>query len=101
MGQRGNPYMVKGHKLNVGRTPANKKRSLTQMLAQFTPRVMEIIEARLHGDEADQWLMAKELMPYLFPKQAPLAVPQASPQETVDLKTYMLERVRHGIEKPA
>jgi hypothetical protein len=94
-----NPYMVKGHKINVGRT-RKEKRSLTLMLEQFTPRVLEIIEHRLtRGDEVDQWVTTKELLPYLFIKRV-AAVPSPAPAgETPDLKQYLLERVRHGIDK--
>jgi hypothetical protein len=91
--------MVKGHKINVGRT-RKEKRPLTEMLAQFTPRVLEIIDFRLQqGDQVDQWLTVKELMPYLFVKRV-AAVPSPAPAgETPDLKQYLLERVRHGIDK--
>jgi hypothetical protein len=99
-----NPLMVKGNKLALRRRPRPPKSTVASMLAQFEPRMVEIIQQRLTaGDAIDQWQTVKELMPYVWsrkPAQLPVPSPDA-PAE--DLNTYLIKRARYGLdrEKPA
>jgi hypothetical protein len=99
MGQRGNPFMVKGNKLATG--PHKPKKALLKAeLESLTPRVLEIIRKRLYSDDAtDQYLMMKELLPYCFPKKAPVVTAPTASGESLELKDYLQKRIRYGLDQ--
>jgi hypothetical protein len=95
----GNPYMVKGNQL--ARLKGKRQRN---MLEKLTPKVMEILEQGLASDDFKrQWVVCKELIPYLFARKAPIQTDAPSTGDDLDVTQYLKQRTIYGLtkQKPA
>ncbi|HEV8715909.1 MAG TPA: hypothetical protein VGX03_24160 [Candidatus Binatia bacterium] len=57
-----------------------KKPVIAHLLEQFAPRVITVVEEMLTSpDPQMRWTCAKEILPYLWPKKAAVAVQEEKP----------------------
>jgi hypothetical protein len=92
MNKGGNPLFSRGNQLARKARGVPKKPAIAHLLEEFAPDVVNVVRAMLTSDDPQaQWTCAKEILPYLWPKKASVAVqddkPAASLADYLNAKT--------------
>ena len=84
MNKRGNPLFSRGNQLARRARGVPKKPPVAHLLEEFAPDVVNVVRAMLTGDDPQaRWTCAKEILPYLWPKRASVAVQDEKPALTL------------------